>query len=64
MPNTLNVGIFGHVDTGKSTLLGHLFYKMKLVDEKTMRKNKKEAQKLGKGTFSYAWILDEMEEER
>ena len=43
MPSTLNVGIFGHVDTGKSTLLGHLFYKMKLVDEKTMRKNQKEA---------------------
>ena len=60
MPNTLNVGIFGHVDTGKSTLLGHLFYKMKLVDEKVMRKNQKEAQKLGKGTFTYAWILDEM----
>lgn len=44
MLHTLNVGIFGHVDTGKSTLLGHLFYKLKLVDEKQMRKNTKESE--------------------
>ena len=39
LPRTINVGIFGHVDTGKSTLLGHLFYKMKVVGEKELRKN-------------------------
>ena len=39
MPTTINVGIFGHVDSGKSTLLGHLFYEMNNVGEKEMRKN-------------------------
>jgi len=64
VPNTLSVGIFGHVDSGKSTLLGHLFYKLKIVDSNQLRKNKKKAKEIGKQTFEYAWILDEMEEER
>lgn len=64
MPNTINVGLFGHVDTGKSTLLGHLFYKLKIVKEKTIRKNEREAKKIGKAKFKYAWVMDEMEEER
>ena len=58
LPNTINVGIFGHVDTGKSTLLGHLFYKLKIIDEKQMRQHEKISKQSGKGTFKYAWVLD------
>ena len=39
MPNTLSVGIFGHVDSGKSTLLGHLFYKLNIINQKEYRKH-------------------------
>lgn len=64
LPQTTNVGIIGHVDTGKSTLLGHLFHKMQLVDEKTIRKNAKESEQMGNSSFKYAWVLDQMPEER
>lgn len=61
---TINVGIFGHIDAGKSTLLGHLFYKLKYVDEKAIRKNIKEAKEMNKPSFHFAWMMDEMQEER
>lgn len=30
----LSVGVFGNVDAGKSTLIGHLLYKCGLVDRR------------------------------
>ena len=60
----LNLVVVGHVDAGKSTLMGHLLVKLKVVDDRTMHKNKTEAARLGKESFSYAFVLDESEEER
>ena len=62
--STINVGIFGHADAGKSTLLGHLFYKLKFVDEREARRNAKEAKEMNKASFHFAWMMDEMQEER
>jgi elongation factor 1 alpha-like protein len=60
----LNLVVIGHVDAGKSTLMGHFLYELGQINEKTMMKYKRDADKLGKGSFAYAWILDETKEER
>jgi GTPase len=39
----LNLVIIGHVDSGKSTLMGHLLVKTGRVDQKTLHKYKKES---------------------
>jgi len=60
----LHMVVIGHVDAGKSTLMGHLLYSMGQVNKKTMHKYEQESKKLGKQSFVYAWILDETGEER
>ena len=56
--------VIGHVDAGKSTLMGHLLYDIGRIDRKVMRQFEKESNLLGKSSFKYAWVLDENEEER
>jgi elongation factor 1 alpha-like protein len=60
----INLVVVGHVDAGKSTLMGHLLVNLKVVDDRTMHRNRTEAARLGKESFSYAFVLDESEEER
>ncbi|OTF84056.1 translation elongation factor EF-1 alpha/Tu-like protein, partial [Euroglyphus maynei] len=60
----LNLVIAGHVDAGKSTIMGHLLSLLGNVSKKHMHKNETEAKKLGKASFMYAWVLDETDEER
>jgi elongation factor 1 alpha-like protein len=54
----------GHVDAGKSTLMGRLLYDLKVVDQRTIDKYRKEAEKMGKSSFALAWVLDQGTEER
>jgi elongation factor 1 alpha-like protein len=44
--------------------MGHLLLQMGFVDKKTMNRYEKDSQLKGKGSFMYAWVLDEQEEER
>jgi len=60
----LSVIICGNVDSGKSTLTGHLLYNLGLVDKKLMRQYEKQSEEQGKGSFKYAWIMDERADER
>ena len=60
----LNLVIMGHVDHGKSTTTGHLLYLAGAVDDRTIKAYEEEARKLGKETFKFAWILDNLKEER
>ncbi|KAL5785855.1 hypothetical protein ACOSQ2_008247 [Xanthoceras sorbifolium] len=60
----LNLAIVGHVDSGKSTLSGRLLYLFGRISQKEMHKYEKEAKLQGKGSFAYAWALDESAEER
>lgn len=60
----LNLVVIGHVDAGKSTLMGHLLYLLGNVNKRTMHKYEQEAKKAGKASFAYAWVLDETGEER
>ncbi|XP_046858247.1 HBS1-like protein [Xenia sp. Carnegie-2017] len=60
----LNLVVIGHVDAGKSTLMGHVLYLLGDVSKKTMHKYEQDAKKAGKASFAYAWVLDETGEER
>jgi elongation factor 1 alpha-like protein len=62
--DVINLIVIGHVDAGKSTLMGHLLFQLGQVSGKQMHKYKQESQKIGKSSFAYAWVLDETEEER
>lgn len=54
----------GHVDAGKSTLMGRLMYELGRLDEKTRSANERGSNKVGKSSFSWAWGLDGTAEER
>ncbi len=60
----MNLVIIGHVDHGKSTLVGHLLVLTGTVDERTIKKFEEEAEKIGKASFKFAWVLDKLKEER
>lgn len=62
--NAANFVVIGHVDAGKSTLMGRLLYDLKVVDQRTLEKYRKEAERIGKGSFALAWVLDQGTEER
>ena len=56
--------VIGHVDSGKSTSTGHLFYKCGGIDKRSIEKFEKEAEEMGKSSFKYAWVLDKLKAER
>ncbi len=58
----LNLITIGHVDHGKSTLVGRTFYEKGLVKEEDIRKFEAMGDK-GK-TFKFAWVMDGLKEER
>uniref|UniRef100_A0A2K5IH55 Tr-type G domain-containing protein n=1 Tax=Colobus angolensis palliatus TaxID=336983 RepID=A0A2K5IH55_COLAP len=60
----LNLVVIGHVDAGKSTLMGHMLYLLGNINKRTMHKYAQESKKAGKASFAYAWVLDETGEER
>mgnify|MGYP000179460080 FL=1 len=50
--------IIGHVDAGKSTLMGHLLHLLGYVGHQEIRKNEKMSVEYGKASFHFAWIMD------
>ncbi|KAL8000384.1 putative translation protein, beta-barrel domain superfamily [Plasmopara halstedii] len=60
----ISMVVIGHVDAGKSTITGHLLYKLGYVSKRLMHKYEKESQEAGKSSFAYAWVMDADEEER
>jgi elongation factor 1-alpha len=60
----MNVVFVGHVDHGKSTTVGRLFYDGGAVSEQEMKKFKEEAEKHGKAGFEFAYVMDNLKEER
>ncbi|MBU3111117.1 sulfate adenylyltransferase subunit 1 [Clostridium lacusfryxellense] len=66
MENTreqLRIVAVGHVDHGKSTVIGRLLYDTKSLPEGAIEKVKKIAKETGK-PFEYAYLLDAFEEEQ
>ncbi len=60
----INIVFVGHVDHGKSTTVGRLFYDSGMIDEQAMRKLKETAQEVGKAGFEFAFVMDNLKEER
>ncbi len=61
----LNLIVTGHVDHGKSTMVGHLLFDLGAIDSRTIEEYAKESEKTGRGdTFKFAWVLDRLKEER
>ena len=63
LPN-ITVVITGHVDAGKSTMLGNLLCKLGNVAQRVIHKYRKQSTDIGKGSFALAWVMDESESER
>lgn len=59
-----NLAIIGHVDHGKSTLVGRLLYETESVPEHIIEQYREEAEEKGKGGFEFAYVMDSLEEER
>ncbi|CAI7657707.1 unnamed protein product [Penicillium glandicola] len=59
-----NFVVIGHVDAGKSTLMGRLLADQGAIDQRTLDRYRREAEKIGKGSFALAWVLDQGSEER
>src|SRR3990167_568139 len=62
-PN-MNIVFVGHVDAGKSTIVGQLMFQTGAVSSQEMEKLKAEAQKHGKVGFEFAYVIDSIKEER
>lgn len=60
----VTLAVVGHVDAGKSTLVGQLLQKIGLVQARTVQKYEREAQSIGKASFGLAWVMDERSAER
>ncbi len=60
----LNLVFIGHVDHGKSTTVGRLLFEKGVIGEHIIRQYKEEAEKKGKATFEFAWVMDRLKEER
>ncbi|OXB71840.1 UNVERIFIED_CONTAM: hypothetical protein H355_005422 [Colinus virginianus] len=59
-----SIVVIGHVDAGKSTLTGQLLFRTGAVTEREVEKMKRMSASAGKGSFFYAWLCDEGEDER
>ena len=60
----INIVFIGHVDHGKSTTVGRLLYDSGTLPEQELRKLKEKAAELGKKGFEFAFVMDNLKEER
>jgi elongation factor 1-alpha len=59
-----NLAIIGHVDHGKSTLVGRLLFETGSIPEHVIEQHREEAEEKGKGGFEFAYVMDNLAEER
>ena len=59
-----NLAVIGHVDHGKSTMVGRLLFETGSVPEHVIEQNRDEAEEKGKGGFEFAYVMDNLAEER
>jgi elongation factor 1 alpha-like protein len=60
----MSLVVVGHVDAGKSTLMGKILHESGSLSDKEHNNNERASSKMGKGSFAYAWALDSNQEER
>ena len=57
------IAVCGHVDSGKSTLVGHLLYLLGDISKEEMAKNAAESSAMGESSMKWAWSLDKSKNE-
>ena len=60
----INLVTIGHVDHGKSTLVGRLLFEHGEIPAHIIEEFRKQAEEKGKATFEFAWVMDRYKEER
>jgi elongation factor 1-alpha len=60
----INLVFIGHVDHGKSTTIGRILWDTENLPEEEMRKLEEAAEEQGRESFSFAYAMDNLEEER
>ena len=60
----INLMTAGHVDSGKSTLIGRLLFDAGAIREDELRKLRETAKELKKETWEFAYVMDTVKEER
>jgi elongation factor 1 alpha-like protein len=61
---SISVAVIGHVDAGKSTLLGRLMRDLHIVSARECQRLAASAREAGRASFALAWLLDEGATER
>ncbi len=60
----MNLAVIGHIDHGKSTTVGRMMFETGAVPAHIIEGYRKEAESKGKATFEFAWVMDNLKEER
>ena len=60
----INLAVIGHIDHGKSTTVGRMMFETGAVPPHIIENYRKEAEAKGKGSFAFAWVMDNLKEER
>jgi len=62
----LNIVVIGHVDHGKSTMVGHFLLLKGMISDRAIKEHEEEAKKYGMriDEVKFAWVLDRLKEER
>jgi elongation factor 1-alpha len=60
----MNLVFIGHVDHGKSTTVGRILLDAGIIRQEEVDKYRAEAEAKGKATFEFAWVMDDLKEER
>lgn len=60
----LNLVVIGHIDHGKSTFVGRLLLETGVISSHQIEKYREQAREMGKSTFEFAWVMDNLKEER
>ncbi len=60
----MNLIFIGHVDHGKSTTVGRLFYETGAISDRDLAKYKEIAAQVNRPTFEFAFLMDSLKEER
>jgi elongation factor 1-alpha len=60
----MNLVVIGHIDQGKSTLMGHVLVATGAVSDREAREMEELAKNLERESWKFAYFFDKLQEER